>query len=67
MAFVTRYGLFKYTVLLLGLCNAPLTLQRLMKNVMGEYKDRFMLVYLDDILAFSTTEYEHEYHLRLFF
>ena len=32
---------------------------------MGEYIDNFVLVYLDDILVFSTTEHEHEYHLRL--
>ena len=34
---------------------------------MGEYIDDFVLVYLDDILVFSTTEYEHENHLRLVF
>ena len=34
---------------------------------MGEYIDDFVLVYLDDILVFSTTEYEHEHHLRLVF
>ena len=66
-AFVTRYGLFEYTVLPLGLCNAPSTFQRLMNSVMGEYIDDFVLVYLDDILVFSTTEYEHEHHLRLVF
>ena len=65
MAFVTRYGLYKYTVLHLGLCNAPSTVQRLMNDLMGEYIDDFVLVYLDDILMFSTTKYEHEHHLRL--
>ena len=34
---------------------------------MGEYRDDFVLVYLDDILVFSTTEHEHEHHLRLIF
>ena len=38
-----------------------------MNNVMGEYIDNFVLVYLHDILMFSTTEYEHEYRLRLVF
>ena len=66
-AFVTRYGLFEYTVLPLGLCNAPSTFQRLMNSIMGEYIDNFVLVYLDDILVFSTTEHEHEHHLRLVF
>ena len=38
-----------------------------MNSVMGEYIDDFVLVYLDDILVFSTTEHEHENHLRLVF
>ena len=67
MAFVTRYGFYEYTVLPLGLCNAPSTFQRLMNDIMGEYIDDFVLVYLDDILVFSTTEHEHEHHLRLVF
>ena len=64
---MTIYGLFEYTVLPLGLCNAPSTFQRLMNSVMGKYIDDFVLVYLDDIPAFSTTEYEHKNHLRLVF
>ena len=59
--------MFEYTVLPLGLCNAPLTFYRLMNSVMGKYIDEFVLVYLDDILVFSSTEYEHENHLRLVF
>ena len=66
-AFVTRYGLFEYTVLPLGLCNAPSTFQRLINSVMGKYIDDFVLVYVDDILVFSTTEREHKNHLRLVF
>ena len=38
-----------------------------MNIVMGEYIDNFVLVYLNDILAFSTTEYKHKHHLRLNF
>ena len=48
-AFVTRYGLYEYTVLPLGLCNAPSTFQRLMNEVMKGYIDDFVGVYLDDI------------------
>ena len=39
----------------------------LMNSDMGEYIDDFVLVYLDDILDFSSSEYEHESHLRLCF
>ena len=63
-AFVTCYGLFEYTILPLGLCNAPSTFQHLMNSVMHGYIDDFMLVYLDDILMFSNTEGEHQSHLR---
>ena len=62
--FVTRYGLFEYTVLPLGLCNAPSTFQRLMNVVMSGYIDDFVLVYLDDILIYSDNAEEHEAHLR---
>ena len=56
--------MFEYTVLPLGLYNAPSTFQRLMNSVVGKYIDDFVLVYLDDILVFSSTEHEHENHLR---
>ena len=59
-AFVTRYGLYEYTVLPLGLCNAPSTFQRLMNAVMSGYIDDFVLVYLDDILVYSDTADAHE-------
>ena len=52
------------TVLPLGLCNTLSTFQRLMNDVMGEYIDNFVLVYLDDILVFSTTEHEHEHQSK---
>ena len=66
-AFVTRYGLYEYTVLPLGLCNDTSTFQRLMNNVLGDYVDKFALVYSDDILVYSKNKNEHEAHLRLVF
>ena len=63
-AFVIHYGLYEYTVLPLGLCNAPSTFQRLMNDVLGDYIDKFALVYLDDILVYSRTEDVHKAHLR---
>ena len=59
--------MFEYIVPPIGLFNALLNFQRLMNSVMGEYIDEFVLLYLDDILVFSTTEHEHENHLRLVF
>ena len=65
--FVTKYGLFEYTVLSLGLCNAPSTFQHLMNSVMHGFIDKFVLVYLDNILVYSDNEDEHEAHLRQVF
>ena len=62
-----QYGLFEYTVLPLGLCNAPRTFQQLMNSIMHGYMDDFILVYLDDILVFRNTEDEHESQLRKVF
>ena len=65
--FITRYGLFEYMVLPLGLCNAPSTFQHLMNLVMHGFIDKFVLVYLDDVLVYSNNEVEHEAHLRQVF
>ena len=62
-AFATRYGLFEYTIVPLGLCNEPSTFQPLMKTVMSGYVDDFVLVYLDDILVYSNNSEEHQTHL----
>lgn len=64
-AFNTRYGQFSFLVLPFGLCNAPPTFQGLMNRVLGDYIDRFALVYLDDILIFSKSEEEHVKHVKM--
>ena len=64
---MSRYGLYEFTVMPFGLCNAPSTFQRLMHNVLHEALDSFVLVYLDDILVYSRDEDEHERHLRWVF
>ena len=51
----------------MGLCNAPSTFQRLMNSVMHGFIDKFVLVYLDDVLVYSNNEDEHEAHLRQVF
>ena len=47
-----------------GLCNAPATFQKIMNTILRDVLDRFVLVFLDDILIFSCTKEEHEKHIR---
>jgi hypothetical protein len=63
-AFHTRYGLYEYTMMSFGLTNAPAYFMYLMNNVFMEHLDKFVVVFIDDILVFSKME-EHEKHLRL--
>jgi hypothetical protein len=63
--FCTRYGLYEYTVMSFGLTNVPAYFTYLMNNVFMEYLDKFVVVFIDDILIFSKTEEEDEKHLRL--
>ena len=64
-AFCTRYGLFEFRVLPFGLTGAPSTFMSLMNRVFYDYLDKFVIVYLDDILVYSKNEEEHEEHLKL--
>jgi hypothetical protein len=64
-AFVTGQGQFEYTVLPMGLCNSPGVFMALMNDTFREYLDKFVLVFLDDIIVYSDTLEEHERHLRL--
>ncbi|KAG0741236.1 hypothetical protein G6F22_005145 [Rhizopus arrhizus] len=64
-AFNTRYGSYEFLVLPFGLTNSPPTFQKMMNDVLRDYVDKFVLVYLDDILIFSKTKDEHEKHLRM--
>jgi hypothetical protein len=63
--FITRYGLYEYTVISFGLTNALAYFMYLMNTVFMEYLDKFMVVFIDDILIFSKNEEEHDEHLRL--
>jgi hypothetical protein len=63
--FHTWYGLYEYTVMSFGLTNAPAYFMYLMNKVFMEYLDKFVVVFIDDILIFYKTEGEHEKHLRL--
>jgi hypothetical protein len=66
-AFSTRYGNYEFMVVPFGLSNAPAVFMCLMNGVFGEYLDKFVIVFLDDILIYSKSEDEHEKHLRMVF
>jgi hypothetical protein len=66
-AFHTRHGLYEYTVMSFGLTNGPAYFMYLMNKVFMEYLDKFIVVFIVDILVFSRTEEEHEVPLRLVF
>jgi hypothetical protein len=62
---MSRYGLYEYTVISFGLTNAPAYFMYLMNKVFMEYLDKFVVIFIDDILVYSRSEEEHEEHLRL--
>ena len=66
-AFKTRWGLFEYLVVPFGVTNALAQFMHLMHDVLRDFLDRFILVFLDDILIYLWSIVEHAEHLRLLF
>ncbi|GKA28504.1 putative reverse transcriptase domain-containing protein [Tanacetum coccineum] len=64
-AFRTRYGHFEFQVMLFGLTNAPAMFMDLMNRLCKPYLDKFVIVFIDDILVYSKDEKEHGKHLKI--
>jgi hypothetical protein len=64
-AFRTRYGHYEFTVVSFGLSNAPVVFMCLMNGVFRDYLEKFVIVFLDDVLVYSEIEEEHEQHVRM--
>ncbi|GKF02899.1 putative reverse transcriptase domain-containing protein [Tanacetum coccineum] len=63
--FRTRYGYYEFQVMPFGLTNAPAVFMDLMNRVWKPYMDKFMIVFIDDILIYSKSKQEHEEYLKL--
>ena len=63
--FRTRYGHFEFTVMPFGLTNALAAFMDLMHRMFQPYLDHFVVIFVDDNLIYSQSEWEHEYHLRI--
>ena len=61
---ITKYGLFEYTKLPMGLCNSPSSFQRCMELILRGLQWKTVLIYLDDIIVFSSSLDEHLVKLR---
>lgn len=63
--FQIHYGHYEFTVVPFGLTNSLTTFMFLINIIFNKYLDKFMLVFLDDILVYSQNEVDHKEHLRL--
>nr|GEU30106.1 retrotransposon protein, putative, Ty3-gypsy subclass [Tanacetum cinerariifolium] len=66
-AFHIRYSHYEFLVMPFGLTNAPAVFMDLMNHIFHEYLDKFIIVFIDDILVYFKTKEEHEEHLRIVF
>ena len=61
--FITRYGHYKFLVIPFGLTNAPTAFMDLMNKMFHPYLDKFVIIFIDDILVYLRNEKEHVFHL----
>ena len=64
LTFQTRYRHYEFTVMSFGLTNAPAVFMDLMNRIFLSYLDKFVVVFIDDILIYSKTQEEHAEHVR---
>jgi hypothetical protein len=63
--FITKYGMYEYTIMSFGQTNAPAFFMNLMNNVFMDYLNKFVVAFIDDILIYSQSEKEHVDHLKM--
>jgi hypothetical protein len=62
--FITKFGTYEFKVMPFGLCNTSATFQRTIDKVLQGIKDKFVLIYLDDVIIFSKMFEEHIQHVK---
>lgn len=65
MAFETRYGHYKFLIMPFGITNTPIIFTDIMNVMFKLYLDKFVIVFIDDILVYLRTYEDHEHHMRM--